>query len=111
MSTGAPINAMQETHTGSMTDASNESQNLSEERIRIVMNGIREVFKLKEEEVEEDEALEDDDTEPVVDLVDQERRKTKLEALLPTLAQLWWSDSEHMDVATELLADGSRDCK
>ncbi len=53
----------------------------------------------------------DDDEEEEVDLEDQTRRTERLRAVLPTLAHLWYSGSEQMDVATEKLADRSRDRK
>jgi len=100
---------MPQTNTSLAANATNQGQKLSEEGICEIMNGIREIFQLEEEQAREDVSMEDDEEEAPVDLADQEKRKLKLKALLSTLAQLWWSDSEHMDVAAELLADGSRD--
>ena len=108
---GLPINAMMEPYTSAITEPRSHSQELSEEEIGVIMNGIREIFQLDEELSGGAESMEDDDEEPEVDPKDQERRKLKLKTLLSTLAQLWWSDSEHMDTAAELLADGSRDRK
>ncbi|EPQ63473.1 Bgt-2310 [Blumeria graminis f. sp. tritici] len=42
---------------------------------------------------------------------DQNRKVEKLENILRALAQLWWIDSTQFDIATEILADGSRDYK
>lgn len=82
---------------------------LSVEEQHNVMKSIQEIFELEEEEkASEDEEMNDDDEEPPVDFEDQQRRTEKLKGVLPTLAQLWWSDSELMDVAAEKLADGSR---
>jgi len=109
MNNGLPINAMPGTHTSSTTGASYQGQIFSNEDLRKIMNGIREMFQLEEEQGLVDESMEDGDEDPPVDLIDQERRMLRLKALLPTLAQLWWSNSENMDMAAELLADGSRD--
>ena len=87
------------------TDSSNLNLNLSAEEQSLMMKNIAEIFALEEEE---DVEMEDDE-EQVVDVEDQERRTAKLKGVLPTLAQLWWSDSEHMSMAAEKLADGSRD--
>lgn len=58
---------------------------------------------------EEDQEMADaDEGEPKVDLEDQQLRTENLKGILPTLAQLWWSRSEHMDQAVEKLADGCR---
>jgi hypothetical protein len=74
------------------------------------MESIQEVFELEEDSPKEDEEMgEGDDEEPEVDLEDQQRRTDRLKGVLETLGQLWWSNSEHMDVAAEKLADGSRD--
>ena len=45
----------------------------------------------------------------MVDLEDRHRRTERLKGGLSMLARLWWSDSEHMGLAAEKLADGSRD--
>jgi hypothetical protein len=89
------------------------SVQLSDEEQSNMMRSIQEIFELEEEEVNEDQGIDDDDDEeePVVDLEDQQRRTEKLKGVLTTLAQLWWSNSEHMDLAAEKLADGSRDRK
>jgi hypothetical protein len=74
------------------------------------MESIQEVFELEEDSPKEDEEMgEGDAEEPEVDLEDQQRRTDRLKGVLETLGQLWWSNSEHMDVAAEKLADGSRD--
>ncbi|KAH8598786.1 armadillo-type protein [Bisporella sp. PMI_857] len=81
-----------------------------------MVKSIQEIFELEESarsgelDGEGDEEMGDDDEEEV-DLEDRERRTGKLKGLLGMLAQLWWADSEHMDMAAEKLADGSRDPK
>ncbi len=72
---------------------------------------IVEIFELEEESTSEDEEMGDDDNEPVVDLEDQRRRTNRLRGVLPTLAQLWWSDSDQIVLVAEKLGDGSRDRK
>ncbi|CCU74436.1 GTP binding protein [Blumeria hordei DH14] len=42
---------------------------------------------------------------------DHNRKVEKLENILRALAQLWWIDSTQFDIATEILADRSRDYK
>lgn len=83
---------------------------LSAEEQGHMMESIATIFELEEEQPKEDED-EDDETEEVVDFEDRERRTERLKGVLPTLAQLWWSDSVHMDLVAEKLADGSRDRK
>lgn len=85
--------------------------NFSVEEQSSMMRTIEEIFLLEEELPKEDQEMGDDEEEPEIDLEDQQRRTTKLKGVLSTLAQLWWSDSEQMDVAAEKLADGSRDRK
>jgi hypothetical protein len=84
------------------------SISLSVEEQSIMMKSIQEIFELQESQDEEMGEV-DEDEEPVVDLEDQERRTERLKGALSTLAQLWWSDSELMDLVAEKLADGSRD--
>ncbi|KAG9248402.1 armadillo-type protein [Calycina marina] len=105
----APIDV--ETFT-SASHANEYSRKLSEKELDVIMSSIQHIFKLEEESQSEDVSMVGDDIdEPAVDPQDQERRKTRLRSLLSTLAHLWWSDSEHMDAATEMLANGSRDPK
>jgi hypothetical protein len=81
--------------------------NLSEEDKISMSKRIQDIFD--SEPADEDQVMgEDDDEEDEVDLEDQERRTEKLKAVLSPLAQLWWSSSEHIDLVTEKLADGSR---
>lgn len=89
------------------------SLNLSAEEQSQMMKSIQEIFELEEEQPREDEEMADvdEDVEEEVDLEDQQRRTERLKGVLGTLAQLWWSDSEHMDLVAEKLADGSRDRK
>jgi hypothetical protein len=73
---------------------------------------IVEIFELEEESMNEDvEMEEDDEEEPVVDLEDRRKRTDRLRGVLPALAQLWWSDSDQIDLVAEKLGDGSRDRK
>ncbi|RDW71776.1 hypothetical protein BP5796_07810 [Coleophoma crateriformis] len=75
-----------------------------------MIQSIASMFELEEEPPKADEEMaDDDDTEEQVDIEDQQRRTARLKGALPTLAQMWWSDSEHMDLMAEKLADGSRD--
>ncbi len=76
-----------------------------------MMRSIVEIFELKEDPPHGDVDILEDDEEPVVDLEDQWRRTDRLSGVLPALAQLWWSDSDQIDLATEKLGDGSRDRK
>lgn len=85
---------------------------LSTEQEVTLMARIEDAFRLEEQPEKEDvEMADDDDEEEEVDLEDQTRRTERLRAVLPTLAHLWYSGSQQIDVATEMLADGSRDCK
>jgi hypothetical protein len=73
------------------------------------MARIAAIFQSEEElPVENQEMPDADDEEPEVDLEDQRRRTEILKEVLPTLAQLWWCQSECMDLVVEKLADGSR---
>lgn len=77
-----------------------------------LMAGIEAIFQSDGELPSEDQEMaDDDDEEPKVDLEDQQKRTEKLKGILPTLAQLWWCRSEHIDLAAEKLADGSRNCE
>jgi hypothetical protein len=91
-----------------VSNPSSSSLNLSAEQ-NVMMRDIEEIFRLEEEQPKEDQEMGGDDDEEEIDLEDQQRRTAKLKGILPTLTQLWWSNSEHMDLATEKLADGSRD--
>lgn len=85
---------------------------LSVEDRKAMAGKIAAIFNIEEEPIDEDVEMDDDDdenAEPVIDLEDQLRRTESLKGVLSTLAQLWWADSEEMDLATEKLADGSRD--
>jgi len=87
------------------------NMNLSEEEKLAMSKRIQDIFD--SEPADEDQVMgEDDDEEEeeeeVVDLEDQDRRSEKLKAVLSPLSQLWWSGSEHIDLVTEKLADGSR---
>jgi len=75
------------------------------------MRSVVEIFELEEDSPHEDVEMGEDDEEPVVDLEDQRRRTERLRVVLPALAQLWWSDSDQIDLAAEKLGDGSRDRK
>ncbi|RDW66446.1 hypothetical protein BP6252_10081 [Coleophoma cylindrospora] len=77
-----------------------------------MIQSIASMFELEEEPPKGDEEMaDDDDTEEQVDIEDQQKRTARLKSALPTLAQMWWADSEHMDLMAEKLADGSRDPK
>jgi hypothetical protein len=76
-----------------------------------MMRSVVEIFELEEDFPHEDVEMGEDDEEPVVDLEDQRRRTERLSGILPALAQLWWSDSNQIDLAAEKLGDGSRDRK
>lgn len=107
-STRAPV----QTSRSSFFDASSLNLDISAEEQSNMMKSIQEIFELEEEQTNEEEQMRDEDEEePPVDLEDQQRRTEKLKGVLSTLAQLWWSDSDHMDLAAEKLADGSRDRK
>ena len=84
--------------------------NLSAEKQADMMESIKAIFQLDGEEApREDQEMPDaDDEEPELDLEDQQKRTDKLKSILPTVAQLWWCRSEHMELATEKLADSSR---
>ena len=86
------------------------SLHLSAEKQTELMESIEAIFQPEEEEaLHGDQEMPDaDDEEPEVDLEDQQKRTEKLKSILPTIAQLWWCRSEHMELATEKLADGSR---
>jgi hypothetical protein len=86
------------------------SLNLSPKEQTELMAGIEAIFQSDGELPSEDQEMadDDDDDEPKVDLEDQQKRTEKLKGVLPTLAQLWWCHSEHIDLAAEKLADGSR---
>jgi hypothetical protein len=85
---------------------------LSETEQRNMMKSIEEIFQLEEVMADGgngEEEIGEADEESTVDVEDQRMRTEKLAGTLSTLAQLWWAGSEHMDLATEKLADGSRD--
>jgi hypothetical protein len=91
-------------------DVDPSSRRLSVEEQKAIMKNIAEIFELEEEHKSGDDAMdEDEDEEPVVDLDDQRRRTERLRGVATMLAQLWWADSQEMDLAAEKLADGSRD--
>ena len=95
-----------QTPVGYILSANSADVHLSAEDQSVMMKSIQEIFELEEEQNVE---MNDDGEEEEVDLEDQQRRTEKLERVLTTLAQLWWNDSEHMDLAAKKLADGSRD--
>jgi len=87
--------------------------NLSEEEKLAMSKQIRDIFD--SEPANEDQVMgedeEDEEEYEEVDLEDRQRRTEKLKTVLSPLAQLWWSGSEHIDLVTEKLADGSRESK
>jgi hypothetical protein len=101
--------------TSSILNVAPGSLSLSIEEQNSMVTSIQNIFKLEEEDPKEEEEMaegEDDENEvPVVDLEDQARRTERLKGVLSILAQLWWADSQQMELAAEKLADASRDCK
>jgi hypothetical protein len=88
------------------------SVSLSPKTQNKMTRSIVEIFELEEDPLNQDVDMgEDDDEEPVVDLEDQRSRTDRLRGVLPSLAQLWWSDSDQIDLVAEKLGDGSRDRK
>jgi len=85
---------------------------LSSESQSRMTRSVLEIFDQEEEPPNDDVDMgEDGEEESVVDLEDQRRRTDRLRRVLPALAQLWWSDSDQIDLVTEKLGDGSRDRK
>ncbi|KAK2626870.1 hypothetical protein QTJ16_004045 [Diplocarpon rosae] len=83
---------------------------LSAEKARCISKSILEILKLEEEPRNEDQKTEDhDDEEEVIDLENQQQRTERLKEALPVMAQLWWADSDQINLVAEKLADGSRD--
>lgn len=82
--------------------------NLSEDERLAISKKIQDIFDSEPPDEDEVMADDDDEEEEVIDVEDQERRTDKLKNALSPLAQLWWSGSEHIDLVTEKLADGSR---
>ncbi|XMA10138.1 hypothetical protein WAI453_002929 [Rhynchosporium graminicola] len=84
---------------------------LTTEQAAAISKSILEMSHLEEDPVKEDQVMRgsDDEIEEVVDVEDQERRTARLKGVPPLLAQLWWADSERIDMVAEKLADGSRD--
>lgn len=81
--------------------------------IGTMMANILDIFTLDEtpQPAQDDIDLDEDaeEVEVEVDLEGQTQRTDRLKMVLPTLERLWWSDSEHMALVAEKLADGSRD--
>ncbi|KAH6707768.1 armadillo-type protein [Leptodontidium sp. MPI-SDFR-AT-0119] len=84
---------------------------LTTEQAAAMSKSILDIFELEEEPPKEVEAMGDDEEEEDVDLEDQQRRTERLKGVLSLLAQLWWADSDQIDLVAEKLADGSRDPK
>lgn len=82
---------------------------LTTEQAAAMSKSILDIFELEEEPPKEVEAMGDDEEEEDVDLEDQQRRTERLKGVLSLLAQLWWADSDQIDLVAEKLADGSRD--
>lgn len=88
------------------------SVSLSPKSQNKMTRSIVEIFELEEDPLNQGVDMgEDGDEGLVVDLEDQRRRTVRLRGALPTLAQLWWSDSDQIDLVAEKLGDGSRDRK
>jgi len=81
---------------------------LTPEQAATMSKSILEVFELEEEP--QDQVM-GDGGDDEVDLEDQQRRTERLKGVVPLLAQLWWADSDQLDLVAEKLADGSRDPK
>ena len=79
---------------------------LTPEQAATMSKSILEVFELEEEP--QDQVM-GDGGDDEVDLEDQQRRTERLKGVVPLLAQLWWADSDQLDLVAEKLADGSRD--
>jgi hypothetical protein len=84
---------------------------LSPESQTRMTRSIVDIFELEESPNNDVEMGEDGEEGPVVDVEDQRRRTDRLRGVLPTLGQLWWSDSDQIDLVAEKLGDGSRDRK
>ncbi|POS83710.1 hypothetical protein EPUL_003679 [Erysiphe pulchra] len=80
-----------------------ELQSDTQEEIDMV-DEIQFIFSPRENDKEDDRGSANE-TE---NLTDQKRRSRELTEKLPVLAQLWWLNSKQLDIATELLANGSR---
>ena len=79
---------------------------LTPEQAATMSKSVLEVFELEEEP--QDQVM-GDGSDDDVDLEDQQRRTERLKGVVPLLAQLWWADSDQLDLVAEKLADGSRD--
>lgn len=71
---------------------------LSTEQAMAMSRSILDIFELEETQDEDDKMGEDDDEEEEVDLEDQQRRTERLKGALSILAQLWWADSDQIDL-------------
>lgn len=86
------------------------AESLSAEEQATMSRKVTDIFDLGDWQNEDDVEM-DDAEESIFDVENQEKRTESLKAVLPTIAQMWWADSEQMDVVTEKLADASRDRK
>lgn len=86
------------------------SLSLPAEKQTNLMESIEAIFE-SESTNEDQEMVDADEEEPQIDLEDQKERAEKLRGILPTIAQLWWCRSEHMELAVQKLADASRNRK
>ncbi|SZF01038.1 unnamed protein product [Blumeria hordei] len=82
---------------------------LSNDDTKILMKEVEEVFHLGTGEVKTADPSGGIGEESGAE--DHNRKVEKLENILRALAQLWWIDSTQFDIATEILADRSRDYK
>ncbi|KAG0649906.1 hypothetical protein D0Z07_3693 [Hyphodiscus hymeniophilus] len=105
----ADLNAVSQEFAVNLRHPGQAALDLSAEEQWGMMKSIEDIFALEEDE--NVEMGEEGEEEQIVDLEDQENRTERLKGVLSTVAQLWWSDSQHMDLVAEKLADGSRDPK
>ncbi|RKF59726.1 putative gtp binding protein [Erysiphe neolycopersici] len=81
-----------------------ELQSDTQEVIDMV-DEIQFIFSPRENNMEDDRVS----ANKTGNLTDQKRRSRVLTEKLPVLAQLWWLNSKQLDIAIEILANGSRD--
>lgn len=77
------------------------------QEVKDIVDKIKLIFIPRENDMENDPASANETD----NLTDQKRKSKELTEIMPFLAQLWWLNSRQLDIAVELLANGSRDCK
>lgn len=80
---------------------------LSDTQVKEMVDEVQNIFSQETNEKKDDLGTDSETAK----INDQERRSIKLTKILPILAQLWWLNSERLDITTELLANGSRESK